>query len=155
EQLSRDNPSVPRHDVLARTQKLLDRVLFVAFGEDRGLLPHESIRKAFEHRDPYHPRTIWENFRSLFDAINCGNAGLGIYAYNGGLFAGDEVLEAMTVSDEVCAYFRDLGSYDYHPAHLATGEGRVIDVDILGHIFEQSITDLERLRNELDGLAEP
>ena len=28
-------------------------------------------------------------------------------------------------------------------------------MDILGHIFEQSITDLERLRNELDGLAEP
>ena len=29
-----------------------------------------------------------------------------------------------------------------------------MDVDILGHIFEQSITDLERLRNELDGLTE-
>ena len=28
-------------------------------------------------------------------------------------------------------------------------------MDILGHIFEQSITDLERLRNELDGLTEP
>src|ERR1700730_11626146 len=37
----------------------------------------------------------------------------------------------------------------------ADEEDRVIDVDILGHIFEQSITDLERLRNELDGLAEP
>jgi type I restriction-modification system DNA methylase subunit len=34
-------------------------------------------------------------------------------------------------------------------------EGRVIDVDILGHIFEQSITDLEQLRNELDGLVAP
>ena len=33
--------------------------------------------------------------------------------------------------------------------------GTVIDVDSLGHIFEQSITDLERLRNELDGLIEP
>src|SRR5207247_1363973 len=29
-----------------------------------------------------------------------------------------------------------------------------VDVDILGHIFEQSITDLERIRNELDGLTE-
>jgi hypothetical protein len=28
-------------------------------------------------------------------------------------------------------------------------------VDILGHIFEQSITDLEQLRNELDGLVAP
>ncbi len=31
----------------------------------------------------------------------------------------------------------------------------MIDVDILGHIFEQSITDLEQLRNELDGLVAP
>ncbi|MDP3131186.1 MAG: hypothetical protein Q8N15_07640, partial [Bacillota bacterium] len=30
-----------------------------------------------------------------------------------------------------------------------------IDVDILGHIFEQSISDLERLRNELEGKPEP
>jgi hypothetical protein len=155
EQLSRDNSTVGRHDVLTRTQRLLDRVLFVAFGEDRGLLPHESIRRAFEHQDPYHPRTIWDNFRSLFAAINEGNAALGIYAYNGGLFAGDAVLDGMTVSDEVCGYFRDLGSYDYRPAYQATGEAGLIDVDILGHIFEQSITDLERLRNELDGLAEP
>ena len=155
EQLSRDNATISRHAVLASTQKLLDRVLFVAFGEDRGLLPHESIRQAYEHRDPYNPRPIWENFRSLFDYINRGNAALGIHAYNGGLFAEDQVLDSMKVSDEVCAYFRDLGSYDYQPPYLSTGEGRLIDVDILGHIFEQSITDLERIRNELEGLAEP
>jgi hypothetical protein len=155
EQLSRDNPEVSRHDVLATTQKLLDRVLFVAFSEDRALVPAETIRRAYEHSDPYHPRPIWENFRGLFTAINRGNAALGIHAYNGGLFADDPVLDSLTVSDQVCAYFRDLGSYDYKPAHEATGETRVIDVDILGHIFEQSITDLERLRNELDGLAEP
>ncbi|HMW95683.1 MAG TPA: TonB-dependent receptor, partial [Flavobacteriales bacterium] len=28
----------------------------------------------------------------------------------------------------------------------------LVDVDILGHIFEQSISDLEQIRNELDGL---
>ena len=155
EQLSRDNPQVPRHDVLATTQKLLDRVLFVAFSEDRALLPPETIRKAYDHSDPYHPRPIWENFRGLFTAINRGNTALGIHAYNGGLFADDPVLDSLQVSDQVCGYFRDLGEYDYKPAYEATGETRVIDVDILGHIFEQSITDLERLRNELDGLAEP
>src|SRR4029077_3937204 len=65
EQLSRDNPAGAPHDVLSRTQKLLDRVLFVAFAEDRGLLPTETIRKAYEHHDPYHPRPIWDNFRGL------------------------------------------------------------------------------------------
>ncbi len=123
--------------------------------------PTETIRKAYEHRDPYHPRPIWDNFRGLFQAINQGNAALGIHAYNGGLFADDPVLDDLKVADEVCAYFRDLGDFDYRPAHQAAayaptaGNSSLIDVDILGHIFEQSITDLERLRNELDGLAEP
>jgi hypothetical protein len=140
------------------TQKLLDRVLFCAFAEDRGLLPVDTIRKAYEHRDPYHPRPIWENFRGLFAAVNRGNAGLGIHAYNGGLFADDPLLDRLQVADAVCGYFRDLGSYDYRPAassRLVRAGASLIDVDILGHIFEQSITDLERLRNELDGLAEP
>ncbi|HUY88700.1 MAG TPA: DNA methyltransferase [Pirellulales bacterium] len=156
--LCEDNPAVPKHDVLSSTQKLLDRVLFCAFSEDRGLLPVETIRKAYEHRDPYHPRPIWETFRGLFDAINRGNAALGIHAYNGGLFAPDPILDGLRVSDAVCGYLHDLGGYDYRPAYQAaqseTAEN-LIDVDILGHIFEQSITDLERLRNELDGLAEP
>jgi hypothetical protein len=162
ESLSRDNPAIPRPQVLSSTQKLLDRVLFVAFSEDRGLLPTESIKKAFEHRDPYHPRPVWDNFRSLFRSIDRGNAALGIHAYNGGLFAEDPALDHLCISDEVCSVFRDLGSYDYRPpsqaAHGPAGQGEagsLIDVEILGHIFEQSITDLERLRSELEGLTEP
>jgi hypothetical protein len=156
--LCQDNSQAPPKTVLAGTQKLLDRVLFCAFAEDRGLLPVDTIRKAYEHRDPYDPRPIYDNFRGLFRSINNGNAALGIHAYNGGLFAEDASLDGLKVSDQVCAYFRDLGDYDYRPAHqaaIAAGEGTLIDVDILGHIFEQSITDLERLRNELDGVAEP
>ena len=34
---------------------------FTAFCEDRGLLPVEMLRKAYEHRDPFNPRPIWEN----------------------------------------------------------------------------------------------
>ncbi len=156
QRLCRDNPAVPRHDVLSCAEKLLDRVLFCAFCEDRGLLPTDTIRKAYEHRDPYHPRPIWESFHGLFSAINRGNAALGIHAYNGGLFADDPVLDGLKVADEVCAYFRELGDFDYRSPHQAaayapeSGNNSLIDVDILGHIFEQSITDLEKLRNEIE-----
>jgi hypothetical protein len=154
------NPGVPPKDVLASTQKLLDRVLFCTFCEDRGLLPADTIAKAFQHRDPYHPRPIWENFRGLFHAVNLGNSELGIPAYNGGLFGPDPFLDALQVPDEVCGYFRDLGQYDYRPAHEAAADaddarGALVDVDILGHLFEQSITDLEKIRGELDAGAEP
>jgi hypothetical protein len=154
--LCRENSTVAPQEILRCIQKLLDRVLFCAFCEDRGLLPAESLKHAFEHRDPYNPRPIWLNFRGLFRAIDEGNAGLNIPAYNGGLFAADPALDALQVPDEVCAYFKDLGDYDYRPAReVAEGDENtevrsVIDVDILGHIFEQSITDLERLRLSLE-----
>jgi hypothetical protein len=159
-ELCRENPDSSPYDVLRCTQKLLDQILFCAFCEDRNLLPAETIKKAFEHRNPYNPRPIWDNFRGLFRAINEGDANLNIPAYNGGLFAPDPILDSLKVPDEVCTFFRDLGEYDYRPASEVTAEeiggdfGKIIDVDILGHIFEQSITDLERLRSELDGQAE-
>lgn len=158
--LCRANPQVSPHEILGCTQQLLDQILFCAFCEDRGLLPPDTIQKAYAHSDPYNPRPIWDNFRGLFRAVNVGNPALSIPAYNGGLFADNPQLLSLTVPDEVCASFKDLAGYDYRPAYEAavTAESEVstklIDVDILGHIFEQSITDLERLRNELDGLSE-
>ena len=160
DRMRHDNPEVSAHDILARTQTILDRVLFCAFSEDRGLLPPDTIRRAYEHSDPYNPRPIWDNFRGLFNAINTGNARLNIPKYNGGLFRNDSILDSLAVSDDVCRYFRDLAEFDYRPAQEVARDpeaitgAKVIDVDILGHIFEQSITDLEQLRNELDGLME-
>jgi hypothetical protein len=160
EHLRSANPNVSPHDTLTSTQKLLDRILFCSFSEDRGLLPPETVKQAFKHSDPYNPRPIWDNFRGLFRAINEGSQKLNIPQYNGGLFADDPLLDSLVVPDDVCQYFSDLADYDYRPSTEAAVDAQAsygkkfIDVDILGHIFEQSITDLERLRNELDGLTE-
>jgi type I restriction-modification system DNA methylase subunit len=118
-------------------QKLLDRVLFVAFAEDRGLLPSKSLELAWKHRDPYHTRPIWDNFKGLFLAIDKGNAGLGIPAYNGGLFAPDPALDDLVVPDDACRIFSALGEYDF---------AEDVSVTVLGHIFEQSVSDLEQLK---------
>lgn len=161
-QLRHANSAADPNEILRCTQKLLDRVLFCSFCEDRGLLPPNTVRGAFEHSDPYNPRPIWENFRGLFRSVDVGNATLKIPAYNGGLFAHDPGLDTLTVPDGVCALFRDLAEYDYRPARESDAADDsveirpVIDVDILGHIFEQSITDLERLRLDLaSGEAAP
>ena len=157
--LCRENAAVAPPEILRCTEKLLARVLFCAFCECRGLLPAETLKRAFEHRDPYNPHPVWYNFRGLFRSIDEGNAGLNIPAYNGGLFAHDDRLDSLQVPDEVCAHFKELGDYDYRPAREVadaaenTTARSVIDVDILGHIFEQSITDLERLREGLTPLV--
>jgi hypothetical protein len=156
--LRQDNPQVSPKEVLSCAQKILDRVLFCAFAEDRGLLPADTLRHAYEQHNPFDPKPIWDTFCGLFRSVNRGNAALRIHGYNGGLFADDPTLENMVVADDVCRYFRDFGDYDYRPAQQIVGSverGQIIDVDILGHIFEQSIMDLERLHNELDGLVRP
>ncbi len=154
--LRQENTATDPKEILRCTQKLLDRVLFCAFCEDRNLLPAETVARAFTHNDPYNPRPVWENFRGLFRSVDKGNAGLKIPAYNGGLFAHDEGLDSLQVPDEVCGYFRDLADYDFRPARAVADADEakeispVIDVDILGHIFEQSITDLERIRQDIE-----
>ena len=50
---------------IAAAQKLLDRVVFVAFCEDRGLLPRETLKKAVTDVPPFSRATNprWENVR--------------------------------------------------------------------------------------------
>ncbi|HVS40588.1 MAG TPA: N-6 DNA methylase [Gemmataceae bacterium] len=150
------NSAVAPARVLAATQTILDRVLFIAFCEDRGLLPPESIAKAYRHADPYNPRPIWDNFRGLFRAVDEGSPQLQIERYNGGLFAPDETLDKLTVPDDVCQALDKLASYHYGAPTAGDGEpadgaAMLIDVEILGHIFEQSITDLEQLHSAIAG----
>ncbi len=131
-----DNPDYLPNELIAPAQKLLDRVLFVAFAEDKGLIPDTTIKRAFEHNDPYNPKPIYHNFIGLFNAIDKGNKSLDIPAYNGGLFAQDDLLESLIVSDSLCEGFKNLAEYDFDSE---------VSVTVLGHIFEQSIADLEEL----------
>ena len=146
DELQRRHSNIPSGDLLAYAQTILDRVLFLAFAEDRQLLPAGTIAHAYEHRDPYNPRPIWQNFVAVFKAVDKGSVQLGVPAYNGGLFREVAELEGLEISDELCGAFNDLGAYDF---------GEDVSVDVLGHIFEQSITDLEELRREASQQSGP
>ncbi|MEM7445728.1 MAG: DNA methyltransferase [Pseudomonadota bacterium] len=138
QQLSQLDPLI----AIATAQLVLDRVLFTAFAEDTGLLPDRILEQAFEHSDPFNPRPVWENFKGLFAAIDKGNHQLDVPPYNGGLFAPDPVVDQLDIPDSVCEKFRDIGAYDF---------GSEVSVTVLGHIFEQSITDMERMQAEARG----
>ena len=124
-------------DAIALAQKILDRVLFVAFAEDTGLLPDNTLENAFVARDPYNPRPVWDNFKGLFRAIDVGNTELKIPRYNGGLFREDALVNGLNLPDDICEGFKTLGEYDF---------ASEVSVTVLGHIFEQSIADVERLQ---------
>jgi hypothetical protein len=129
---------------IAAAQKLLDRVLFVAFAEKRGLIHNRrQLEQTSNTRIP--GLSTWGAFRYLFRAIDRGDDLLGIPGYNGSLFKPDPILDDPDLElgdDPWAAVFRYFGSFDYR--HEVT-------VDVLGNLFERSISDLETLReNGLD-----
>lgn len=151
EHIIENNPDYDKKLLLEKTQKLLDRFIFIFFCEDTaGLLPHntvENIYKNAKNSFSLSPCRIWEQFRGLFVAIDKGNNNVNppINAYNGGLFAPDEILDKLVIQDEMFEHIKKLSHYDFESD---------LNVNILGHIFEQSLSDLEHLKNEIDGIQE-
>ncbi|MHC4179078.1 MAG: Eco57I restriction-modification methylase domain-containing protein, partial [Planctomycetota bacterium] len=129
-------------------QVLLDRIIFIAFCEDRDLLPHKSIHTAWREVGAFslatNPR--WKRFRELFRSIDRGNEKYGVSAYNGGLFKHDDEVDNLELEDGWTDFFRDIGEYDFHDE---------VNVDVLGHLFEQSISDLESVRADPEALLAP
>ncbi|MBV9572288.1 MAG: N-6 DNA methylase [Alphaproteobacteria bacterium] len=138
---------VAAEDAIALAQKILDRVIFIAFAEDTVLLPADSIKNAVAFHDPYaEPKPKWEYVKRLFHAVDGGNPRLNIPPYNGGLFAADPTLDALAIPDHICEEFAKIGGYDF---------ASQVSVAILGRIFEQSISDIEQKHAAARGEAPP
>ena len=131
-----------------KTQKLLDRLLFIFFAEDGGLLPPNSMVQILNQwqqlkvLDAYTP--LYNRIKQYFGYLDKGNDSRGIFAYNGGLFRTDEVLDLLIISDELLyKHTRILSEYDFKSD---------VDVNILGHIFEHSLSEMEEVTQRIMGV---
>ena len=136
-----------------KTQKLLDRLLFIFFAEDCGLLPPNMIMQIVEEweqlkeLDSYVP--LYNRIKKHFGYLDTGYKGkkYEIFAYNGGLFKPDEVLDNLTISDDLLAeHTRQLSAYDFESD---------VDVNILGHIFENSLNEIEEVTQQITSGGKP
>lgn len=143
------NPNFDQLELFKKSQKLLDRFLFIFFAEDRMLLPPNSVRlilqqwKQLQDLDEYIP--LYERFKKYFGYLNTGYKGKNydVYAYNGGLFKPDEILDNITIDDNLLyAHTLKLSEYDFVSE---------VDVNILGHIFENSLNELDEIKAQLEG----
>ncbi|MCE5331678.1 MAG: N-6 DNA methylase [Bacteroidales bacterium] len=142
----------PEYDALLlfkKSQKLLDRFLFLFFAEDRQLLPPNSVRlilnqwQQLRDLDEYIP--LYDRFKKYFGYLNTGYKGkqYDVFAYNGGLFKPDTVLDKVRIDDNLLyKHTYKLSEYDFESE---------VDVNILGHIFENSLNELDELKAELEG----
>ena len=138
-----NNPTIDKHVLLEKTQTILDRMVFIFFGEDRGILPSNTIRAIIDHHEgDIEDRELWHFYKIYFNAINKGNAKLKIPEYNGGLFAEDVLLDSLDIDRHVLDESPlMLSAYDFNSD---------IDVNILGHIFENSLNDIDELKARIE-----
>lgn len=141
-----DGPKLTLAGAIEPAQKILDRILFIAFAQRTALLPDRLLEDARTTVNKFQPAPIWRNFQQLFRAVDRGEKRLDIWPYNGGLFAHDPVVDAIEIPDHLAASLARLGEWDYRDD---------VPVTLLGHLFEQSVTDLEKLRAEARGEAAP
>lgn len=140
--ICKNNAGIDKNRLLSLTQKLCDRLVFILFAEDRGLL---RLRTIAEIKDKFQNQvtelSFYDFYKIYFKAIDEGSERLDIKRYNGGLFATDTELDVLKIDDSVLeAQF--LSDYDF----LSD-----IGVNILGHIFESSLNDLEELNAQING----
>ncbi len=133
-----------QHDALTlfkKSQKLLDRFLFFCFAKDKGLLPAKTLTKILEDWDALNAldesKPLYDIFKKYFRYLNDGFSSphLTIFGYNGGLFAPDPLLDSLKIPDGLLySYIPTLGKYDFDSD---------VDTNILGHIFEHSLNELD------------
>ncbi len=160
--LVKQNPQFDALELFQKSQKLLDRFLFIFFAEDRNLLPTNLIfRINKEWRQLQEMRmniSLYDRYKIYFNDLNKGAKVTShafsetvtlqkeehqIFAYNGGLFQPDEVLEHIRIDDELLyKYTHKLSNYDF---------ASEVDVNILGHIFENSLNELDEIKAQLEG----
>ena len=147
--LIENNPDIDKMILLEKTQKLLDRLIFVFFCESSSskLLDsklsqrvYDSVNNIFSNDD----QKVWTQFKGLFESIDKGNNTVipEINAYNGGLFSNDDLLNNLVIKDAIWRNIISLNIYDFQSQ---------LDVNVLGHIFENSVSDLEQMKAEIRG----
>ena len=140
ENMKENNPETDENTLLEKVQKLLDRFLFICFCEDKGLLEKDFFNTILKKGKDF--GSIFDIFKVFCNWINLGNPKENISHFNGGLFKNDDVLNSLNIDDKVFEELKKISDYDFDSD---------LNVNILGHIFEQSISDIEELKKSISG----
>lgn len=147
------NKQYDKLSLFKKTQKLLDRFLFIMFAEDRQLLATDYIPYIVKERDHFREygeiKPLYHFCKKHFGYLNVGfkNSQIEIYSYNGGLFQPDEILDSIEIDDVALEpHLKKLDAYDFNSE---------VDVDILGHIFEHSLNEFESIQRQIEAGETP
>lgn len=165
---------ITRGGAVRLAQKLLDRLIFIMFAEDMGYrvgfppgaLQEELTRQSRDQFLEPEGDEVWRRLKQIFRIMDTGGS-LGaaeIHRFNGGLFAPDPAIDALDLPNRIFVRYGQAGGEAAAMRHKQTlyylastynfareGDSRnSIGLYTLGHIFEQSIVELEKLEADAE-----
>ncbi len=170
-----ENNDLSREEAIHYAQLILNRYMFICFAEDiENLLPSQlstqTLSKPIKDGD-IGGTALWRRLNELFEYIDVGNEFKGISKYNGGLFKDDlSFLKIRDLIDDVSIFKETWQKWDFEKDLESVEEligphgakinpiyknllvissfdfSSELDVNILGHVFENSIGDIEELK---------
>ena len=155
-------------------QKLLDRFIFIMFAEDMGgrvgfpanALSDQLKRQSEDDLLDAKGDEVWTRLKRIFKIMDTGGdmGAASIHRFNGGLFAPDPDIDALDLPNHIFCHRgqgRTQGNIEAQKQTLyylaatynfaAEGDAKnSIGLYTLGHIFEQSIVELEKLEADAE-----
>jgi hypothetical protein len=148
-----------RSELLQSTQRLLDRMLFLYYCEDNPdqLIPRDTVKfttEAARRLPGSGAGKVYEALKELFREVDAGSpptSAMRLQGYNGELFKHDPIVDAIELPDtlhdkrypfSIGGTTRGVqGVWGLH----AFDFWRELNEHLLGHIFEQSLSDMQAL----------
>ncbi|MGN0105786.1 Eco57I restriction-modification methylase domain-containing protein [Methanobrevibacter ruminantium] len=175
-ELEYSSEDIDRVEAIRLAQLILNRYIFICFAEDLKLIPSETTADVLitpiEKKNLFE-FTMWNRLNELFRFMDKGNGARGIGSFNGGLFKENlknleirDFIEDLHFYDDCYKNWKFEEKYDEMTNLLGEYKDTLnpiyknlliissfdfeseLSVNILGHIFENSIGDIEELKDQ-------
>ncbi len=136
------NKIIPVLKIINLAQTIIDRIVFISVIKDYDLISLnilkdiESIAKKSWEDDGME---LWRQLKKLFKVLDIGLPPR-LHKFNGGLFKQNQDINNLIIKDYFLTKLLKLSTYDFESD---------LSINILGHIFEHSISDIEKLKKEV------
>lgn len=140
--LKTHNKNIKLFELLEYAQTIIDRVVFISVIKDYGLITFnvfQQLKNIAETSWEKDGMELWRQLQKLFTAMNEGFPPR-IHQFNGGLFKENKAINDLKIKDTFLHKLLNLTNYDFESD---------LSINILGHIFEQSISDIEKLKEDI------
>ncbi len=136
------NPKIDALRLINFAQKIIDKIVFISVVKDYQLVSLNILKDLEDIATrswEVDGMELWRQLKKLFRVLDIGLPPR-LHKFNGELFKQNNDINNLKIKDYFLSKLLKLSSYDFESD---------LSINILGHIFEHSISDIEKLKKDV------